>query len=172
MAGRARRTGFRGGCSEPAATTTNFAEDCEGPRPISRISTLFSCFASPMLPRKTLSAHEETSNTTFASWTSPCLMPASFNVFRAFRASAAHALTRGRRWTRGSINHRSFDPNPGRLEKSRDTHLRGAFLSKTASKSEKKPLSAFSDGDESRRRREGTLGRRDRTTATRGTRDT
>ena len=58
----------------PKSTTTNFAEDCEGPRPISRISTLFSCFASPMLPRNTRSAHDDTSKTTFASWTSPCLM--------------------------------------------------------------------------------------------------
>ena len=41
---------------------------------------------------------------------------------RARRASAAHALTSGKRWTRGSINHRSLDPNPGRREKSRLTH--------------------------------------------------
>ena len=88
-----------------------------GPSPDLRISTLFSCFASPMLPRNTRSAHDDTSKTTFASWTSPCLIPASFNALRTFRASAAHALTSGSRWTRGSINHRSLDPNPGRPRK-------------------------------------------------------
>ena len=74
-----------------------------------------------MLPRKTLSAHEETSKTTFASWTSPWRIPLSFKALRTFRASAAHALTNGSLCTRGSMSHRSLDPNPGRREKSRLT---------------------------------------------------
>ena len=75
-----------------------------------------------MLPLNTLSAHDDTSKTTFASWTSPWRIPLSFKALRTFRASAAHAFTSGKRCTRGSINHRSLDPNPGRREKSRLTH--------------------------------------------------
>ena len=75
-----------------------------------------------MLPRKTLSAHDDTSNTTFASWTSPWRIPLSFKALRTFRASAAQAFTKGKRCTRGSINHRSLEPKPGLREKSRLTH--------------------------------------------------